>query len=59
MIAYKRSIALLKIMAVTHFPAKQIGPIMSECLVTGFHSEDEAVLLAIMNLDALNGTRLV
>ena len=45
-------------MAATHFPAKQIGPIMLECLVTGFHREDEAVLLAIMDLDAPNGTRL-
>ena len=47
-----------KVMAVTNFPAKQIGPIMSECLVTGFHREDGAVVLAIPDSDVPNGTRL-
>lgn len=47
-----------KIMAVTNFPVKQIGPVMSECLVTGFHREDGAVVLATPDLDAPNGTRL-
>ena len=47
-----------KIMAVTNFPPKQIGPFMSECLVTGFHREDGAVVLAIPDLNVPNGTRL-
>jgi len=47
-----------KVMAVTNFPVKQIGPIMSECLVTGFHRNDGAVVLAIPDLDIANGTRL-
>lgn len=47
-----------KIMAVTNFPPKQIGPFMSECLVTGFHREDGAVVLATPDLNAPNGTRL-
>jgi tRNA-binding protein len=47
-----------KIMAVTNFPPKQIGPFMSECLVTGFHREDGAVVLATPDSDAPNGTRL-
>jgi tRNA-binding protein len=47
-----------KIMAVTNFPPKQIGPFMSECLVTGFYREDGAVVLATPDLDAPNGTRL-
>jgi hypothetical protein len=34
-------------MAVVNFPAMQTGRIMSACLVTGFHREDGAVLLAI------------
>ena len=29
-----------QVMAVVNFPAKQIGPIMSECLVTGFYDKD-------------------
>ncbi|WP_025563646.1 tRNA-binding protein [Psychromonas sp. SP041] len=54
----KKSLLGKKIMAVTNFPVKQIGPIMSECLVTGFHREDGAVVLATPDLDAPNGTRL-
>lgn len=47
-----------KVMAVTNFPVKQIGPIMSECLITGFHREDGAVVLAVPDQDVANGARL-
>ena len=47
-----------KIIAVTNFPPKQIGPVMSECLVTGFYWEDGAVVLSIPDLNVPNGTRL-
>lgn len=33
------------IVAVVNFPKKQIGPIMSECLVTGFADEDGEIVL--------------
>jgi len=47
-----------RILAVTNFPPKQIGSIMSECLVTGFHREDGAVILATPDEAIPNGTRL-
>lgn len=47
-----------RVMAVINFPPKQIGPIMSECLVTGFHREDGAVVLSVPDLDVPNGARL-
>ena len=34
---------------------KQIGPIMSECLVTGFHSEDGSVVLTAPDMKLENG----
>lgn len=54
-----------QVMAVVNFPAKQIGPIMSECLVTGFYDKDGAVVLAVPDPsvvgtgDVTNGERLV
>lgn len=47
-----------QVVAVVNFPAKQIGPLMSECLVTGFHREDGSVVLAIPDKEVPNGVRL-
>ncbi|MCG6890067.1 MAG: tRNA-binding protein [Gammaproteobacteria bacterium] len=47
-----------QIVAVVNFPPKQIGPIRSECLVTGFHREDGAVVLARPDSAVPNGARL-
>ena len=47
-----------KVLAVVNFPPKQIGPIMSECLVTGFHRDDGAVVLAVPDDDVPDGARL-
>jgi len=47
-----------QIVAVINFPPKQIGPVRSECLVTGFHREDGAVVLAIPDSAVPNGAKL-
>ncbi len=47
-----------QVLAVTNFPPRQIGPIMSECLVTGFYRPDGAVVLAVPDRAAPNGARL-
>ena len=47
-----------QVLAVVNFPSKQIGPMRSECLVTGFHREDGAVVLARPDSDVPNGAKL-
>ena len=37
---------------------KQIGPMMSECLVTGFVQEDGSVILSVPDKEVSNGLRL-
>ena len=48
-----------RVVAVVNFPPKQIGPIRSECLVTGFHRDDGAVVLAVPDGDVPNGAKLL
>ena len=47
-----------QVAAVVNFPRKQIGPMMSECLVTGFIQDDGSVILAVPDKPAENGSRL-
>lgn len=47
-----------QVIAVVNFPAKQIGPIMSECLVTGFYSKNGSVILAVPDKPLQNGAKL-
>ena len=48
----------VQVTAVVNFQKKQIGPFMSECLVTGFTQPDGSIILAIPDQKAVNGSRL-
>ena len=47
-----------QVIAVVNFPPKQIGPFMSECLVTGFQREDNKVVLASVDSVVPDGAKL-
>ncbi|MDO6584484.1 tRNA-binding protein [Salipiger sp. 1_MG-2023] len=47
-----------QVMAVTNFPARQIGPFMSECLVLGVMDDAGAVVLASPEQEVPLGARL-
>ncbi len=47
------------VVAVVNFAPKQIGSIMSECLVTGFHDAQGAVVLCVPDGEVPLGTRLL
>jgi tRNA-binding protein len=48
-----------QVMAVINFEPKQVGPIMSECLVLGFYRSDNSIVLATNDLPINNGSRLL
>lgn len=47
-----------QVIAVVNFPDKQIGPIMSQCLVTGFYDKNGEVVLAVPDKPIDNGAKL-
>ena len=47
------------VVAVVNFPPKQIGPMISECLVTGFYRQNGDVVLCIPDKDVPLGTKLL
>ncbi|MFO7671689.1 MAG: tRNA-binding protein [Bacteroidales bacterium] len=47
-----------QVICVVNFPAKQVGPFISECLVTGLYNERGEVVLAVPDCQVHNGARL-
>ena len=48
-----------QVVAVVNFPPKQIGPLMSECLVTGFRNEKGEVALCVPDRAVPLGAKLL
>lgn len=47
------------VVGVINFPPKQIGPIKSQCLVTGFHDEQGHVALCVPDKSVPLGSKLL
>lgn len=47
-----------QVVAVLNFPPKQIGPFVSECLVTGFPDEQGCVVLTTLSHPVPNGAKM-
>jgi tRNA-binding protein len=47
-----------QVLGVVNFPAKRIGPMLSEFLLAGFYRQDGAVVLAVPERPVQNGARL-
>jgi len=47
-----------QVLGVVNFPIKQIGPVRSECLITGFTQVDGSVVLAQPEQPVANGLKL-
>ena len=54
----KEELIGMQIIGVVNFPKKQIGPWMSECLVTGFYDKEGNVILAVPDKVIKNGIKL-
>ncbi len=48
-----------QVICVTNFEPKQIGPIQSEILVTGFKDENGHIALSTVDMPVPNGRRLI
>jgi tRNA-binding protein len=48
-----------QVVGVINFPRKQIGPVMSECLITGFCNERKEIVLCVPDRSAPLGAKLL
>lgn len=54
----KDEILGMQVLCVCNFPPKQIGPYISEVLVTGFYNADKKVVLSTVERGVPNGSKL-
>ena len=47
-----------QIVGVVNFPPKQVGPMRSEFLLTGFYRDDKSVVIAVPEREVPNGAKL-
>ncbi|HEX7037340.1 MAG TPA: tRNA-binding protein [Pseudomonadales bacterium] len=47
------------VVGVVNFPPKQIGPVRSQCLITGFHDREGRVVLCVPDGDVPLGAKLL
>ena len=55
----KKELIGRQVIGIVNFPPKQIGPTISEFLVTGFYNESGSVVLATPEREVPNGAKLV
>ena len=55
----KKELIGRQVIGIVNFPPKQIGPTISEFLVTGFYNESGSVVLAVPEREVPNGAKLV
>ena len=55
----KKQLLDKQVMGVVNFHPKQVGPIMSECLILGFYNQDKSVVLGGPDTPVENGARLL
>ena len=55
----KKQLLDKQVMGVVNFHPKQVGPMMSECLVLGFYNPDKSVVIAVPDTPVENGARLL
>lgn len=48
-----------QVVGVVNFPKKQIGPLMSECLTTGFYDQEGNVVLCVPDREVPLGAKLL
>ncbi|SEM45275.1 tRNA-binding protein [bacterium A37T11] len=56
---HKQDLMGKQVVAVVNFPKKQIANFMSECLVTGFADENGDIVLASVERNVPNGSKLI
>tara|TARA_B100000029_G_C17240868_1_gene839002 strand:+ start:170 stop:508 length:339 start_codon:yes stop_codon:yes gene_type:complete len=54
----KKDLLNKQVLVVVNFSPKQIGPFISECLITGFYNDKNQVVLAVPDNSIQNGSLL-